>query len=68
MWSISGVHFAQCNAVVGAALKVNMAGSPTGTVNIAYTWGAGALEDSTAESVIEEVKANLSSILASFAL
>ena len=64
-WTISSVYFAQCDSAAGSALKINMAGSPTGTVNIAYTWGPGAIEDSLVNKVIEEVGASLSSILAS---
>ena len=66
-WAISNLYFAQCDAVSGSALKVNVVGSPTGTVNVAFTWGPGALEDTLVETVIGELKASLASILATSA-
>ncbi|EKM56106.1 uncharacterized protein PHACADRAFT_145210 [Phanerochaete carnosa HHB-10118-sp] len=59
VWSLSRIYFAQCDAVVGAAMKMNVAGSPTGTVNVAFTWGQGALNDEFAEAVIRDTKAAL---------
>ena len=67
MWRISNVYFAQCDAVAGSALKHNVVGSPTGTVNLTFTWGPASLENEFVEEVIKEVKACLSSILTSSA-
>ncbi|KAJ6620566.1 hypothetical protein B0H10DRAFT_2215842 [Mycena sp. CBHHK59/15] len=38
-WRIENTVFAQCDVVLGAALKLNVVGDPTGAVNIALTWG-----------------------------
>ena len=63
-WSVGALHFAQCNATVGAALKVGVAGSPDGAVSVVYTWGEGALDDVLAEAMVGEVRAAITSILA----
>lgn len=65
VWSVSNVYFAQCDAVVGAAMKMNVAGSPTGTVNITFTWGHGALEDEFAEALIRDTQAALKWVIES---
>ncbi|KIP07491.1 hypothetical protein PHLGIDRAFT_511908 [Phlebiopsis gigantea 11061_1 CR5-6] len=63
-WDVSAVHFAQCNATAGAALKVNVAGSPNGAVSVVFTWGEGALDHVVAEAVVREVRDAVASILA----
>ncbi|KAJ7722968.1 alcohol acetyltransferase [Mycena metata] len=52
-WRIERMVFAQSDLVVGAALKINVIGDPTGAVNIALTWG----EDAIDEAVVEDFAA-----------
>ena len=51
-WSIGKMAFAQCDSVVGAALKINVVGNPMGGIAITVTWGEGSIEDSMAESFV----------------
>lgn len=49
-WWIGDTYFAQDDRYLGAALKLNTAGSPTGSVNICITWGEGVVGDGFAEA------------------
>ncbi|KAJ7738888.1 hypothetical protein B0H14DRAFT_3515930 [Mycena olivaceomarginata] len=40
-WRVERMVFAQSDLVVGAALKINVTGDPTGAVTVALTWGEG---------------------------
>jgi hypothetical protein len=62
-WSIGNMYFAQCDSVSGPAIKFNVVGSPTGSVNITFTWGPGAIDDDFAEAFVRDIKAALSSVL-----
>lgn len=54
-WKVDDVYFTQCDALLGAAIKMNVVGSPSGSVSIGYTWGRGAINDEVMESFIEEM-------------
>lgn len=45
--------FAQADATVGEALKLNVVGSPDGGLGIAVTWGASAVDADMAEAFVE---------------
>ncbi|EKM56129.1 uncharacterized protein PHACADRAFT_257207 [Phanerochaete carnosa HHB-10118-sp] len=62
-WTISNVFFAQCDVVRGAAVKVNVVGSPEGTTNVAFTWGKASLDEDLANTLIREVKTTLDAML-----
>jgi hypothetical protein len=51
-WSIGKMAFAQCNSVVGPALKINVIGSPAGGLAITVTWGENSVEERVAESFV----------------
>ena len=58
-WGIEKAYFAQDDGVTGAALKINVAGSPDGGVNACVTFGASAVDQSLAESFVKELKASI---------
>lgn len=51
-WSIGQMAFAQCDSVVGSALKINVIGNTVGGLTITVTWGAGSVEELVAESFV----------------
>ena len=52
-WRIREMTFAQADATVGEALKLNVVGSPDGGLGIAVTWGASAVDADMAEAFVE---------------
>lgn len=48
-WRLEDVRFAQCDAVVGPAIKLNVAGAPTGGVSMTITFGEGAVSTSVVD-------------------
>ncbi|KAF8889283.1 alcohol acetyltransferase [Infundibulicybe gibba] len=62
-WSIIRVIFAQCDVVVGAALKVNMAGDPLGGLTVAVTWGDDAVERSLVESFVVQLQDRFTAVI-----
>lgn len=65
VWRLGSVYFAQCDVVRGAAIKMNVLGSPAGTTNITFTWGKDSIEADFAERLISEVKTVLSAMFES---
>ena len=63
-WTLKHAYFAQCDVVRGAAIKMNVMGSPSGTTNITFTWGQHSIDEDLAEGLIKEVQDLLSAILA----
>lgn len=57
-WKVSQVVFAQCDAVGGAAIKINVAGDPEGGTSLGITWGEGAVENEFVASFIYEFRKN----------
>ncbi|OJT02978.1 hypothetical protein TRAPUB_6457 [Trametes pubescens] len=51
-WKIRETVFAQANGALGAALKVNVTGTPEGGVGVSVTWGAGAVDGELAEEFV----------------
>ncbi|KAJ7117659.1 alcohol acetyltransferase [Mycena epipterygia] len=49
-WRIRQMTFAQCNVVVGPALKLNAIADPTGALSVTLTWGDDAIEEALVES------------------
>lgn len=66
-WTVGNVYFAQCDAVKGAAVKNNIAGSPDGAVTVVHSWGKGAVDDELAETLVRDVKAAFARVLESSA-
>lgn len=62
-WSLEGVYFAQCDVMRGAAIKVNIVGSPDGATNVAFSWGKASLDEDLANMFIMEMKATLDAML-----
>jgi hypothetical protein len=60
-WTIGSVYFAQCDVVRGAAIKVNVMGSPNGTTSVAFTWGNASIDAELVEKFIDDTKALFSS-------
>ena len=56
------MYFSQDDRYVGAALKLNVIGSPNGNVNIAMTWGEGAVADEFAESFLQKLEVSLAEL------
>lgn len=51
-WLTGRMVFAQCDVVVGAALKLNVVGDAFGGITMSVIWGAGSVSDVFAESFI----------------
>lgn len=61
-WKIETAYFAQDDGVNGAALKINVAGSPNGGVNVCITWGDGEVDDVLAETFVKELQLSISKL------
>ncbi|KAJ7792931.1 hypothetical protein B0H14DRAFT_2928703 [Mycena olivaceomarginata] len=55
--------FAQSDLVVGAALKINVTGDPTGAVTVALTWGEAAIDGEVVESFTTQFQEGLRALL-----
>ncbi|KAI0764615.1 alcohol acetyltransferase [Trametes elegans] len=64
-WEIKETLFAQADGTLGGALKVNVAGSPSGGMGIALTWGKEAMDGAFAESLVEAFTRGLDGLLLS---
>ncbi|KIP03379.1 hypothetical protein PHLGIDRAFT_130184 [Phlebiopsis gigantea 11061_1 CR5-6] len=64
LWRLENVYLGQCDVVRGAAIKVNVVGSPEGTTNITFTYGQDSIDADLAEEFIREVKGVLYTLLA----
>ncbi|KAF5355358.1 hypothetical protein D9758_006113 [Tetrapyrgos nigripes] len=62
-WEIQDIVFAQCDAVVGAAIKVNVASAPSGNMAICVTWGDSAVDHGLVDAFIAEMRLQISEIL-----
>lgn len=51
-WKIRETVFAQANGGLGAALKVNVTGTPEGGLGLTITWGVGAVDGELAEDFV----------------
>ncbi|EIW55329.1 uncharacterized protein TRAVEDRAFT_23041 [Trametes versicolor FP-101664 SS1] len=51
-WKIRETVFAQANGALGAALKVNVTGTPEGGLGLTITWGVGAVDGELAEEFV----------------
>ncbi|KAH9913464.1 uncharacterized protein BXZ73DRAFT_92957 [Epithele typhae] len=49
-WRIREVLFVQADVTLGAAVKLNVAGTPDGGLGLSVTWGEGAIEDEFGEA------------------
>ncbi|KAF7332879.1 hypothetical protein MVEN_02393200 [Mycena venus] len=52
-WRIENIFFGQADVVAGAGLSINVVGDPSGTLNIAFTWGETSLESEFVERFIK---------------
>ncbi|KAJ6581872.1 alcohol acetyltransferase [Mycena capillaripes] len=62
-WRIGRMVFAQSDLVVGAALKVNVIGDPTGAVSVALTWGEAAIDGTLVESFAAQLQEGFRALL-----
>ncbi|KAG6869214.1 hypothetical protein C0993_009077 [Termitomyces sp. T159_Od127] len=62
-WSTGRMVFAQCDVVVGAALKLNVVGDAIGGLTMSIIWGAGSVSDVFAEGFIDKFRNGLEKIL-----
>ncbi|KAJ6495268.1 alcohol acetyltransferase [Mycena sanguinolenta] len=62
-WRIERMVFAQSDLVIGAALKINVIGDPTGAVNVALTWGEEAIEEEIVDSFAIQFQEGLRALL-----
>lgn len=58
-WTISDAFFGQDDGVVGAALKMNTVGAPSGAVNTSVTWGEGTVDDRFAEAFVRNLATSI---------
>jgi hypothetical protein len=52
-WRIEDIFFGQADVVAGAGLSINVVGDPSGTLNVAFTWGETSLESEFVERFIK---------------
>ncbi|KAJ6551950.1 alcohol acetyltransferase, partial [Mycena capillaripes] len=52
-WRIEDIFFGQADVVAGAGLSINVVGDPSGTLNIAFTWGETSAESEFVERFIK---------------
>ncbi|KAG5647513.1 hypothetical protein DXG03_009450 [Asterophora parasitica] len=64
-WSIGRTVFTQCDATLGSALKLNVAGDPRGGVTISVSWGEGAISNSLAENFTSGFRDGIEGLLKS---
>ncbi|KAF8074926.1 alcohol acetyltransferase [Lyophyllum atratum] len=62
-WLTGGMVFAQCNAALGAAVKMNMVGDALGGITIAVTWGVDAIPDGFGEEFVARFRDSFERIL-----
>jgi hypothetical protein len=62
-WSTGRMAFAQCDSVLGSALKLNCVGDSVGGVTIAVTWGETCIPDSLGESFVSQFKQSLQKLI-----
>lgn len=62
-WRVERMVFAQSDLVVGAALKINVTGDPTGAVTVALTWGEAAIDGEVVESFAAQFQEGLRALL-----
>ena len=62
-WSIGKTAFAQCDSVVGSALKMNVTGNPLGGIAITVTWGVGSVDEPVAESFVAGLQRDFMELL-----
>ncbi len=58
-WSIGSMYFGQCDATCGTMMKMNIVGSPSGSLGVSFTWGQGAIEDDIAEVFVHLMQVGL---------
>lgn len=63
-WRLQSVYFAQSDVMYGAAIKVNVVGSPEGVTSLTFTWGKASVDGDLVATFIKEVKATLDAMLA----
>ncbi|EIW55326.1 uncharacterized protein TRAVEDRAFT_23040 [Trametes versicolor FP-101664 SS1] len=55
-WGIQEMVFAQADATLGAALKINVTGTPAGGLGISLTWGKESLDAEFADARVREAQ------------
>ncbi|KAJ7182948.1 alcohol acetyltransferase [Mycena crocata] len=63
-WSVGGTVFAQCDVVTGSSFSINVAGDPTGAMNIAFCWGEKSIEAGFVEQFIRLFQEEFRGIIA----
>ncbi|KAF9461246.1 alcohol acetyltransferase [Collybia nuda] len=62
-WSTMRMAFAQCDSIVGSALKLNCVGDSLGGITIAVTWGENCIPDSLGESFVFQFEEGLQKLM-----
>ncbi|GLB41856.1 hypothetical protein LshimejAT787_1004560 [Lyophyllum shimeji] len=62
-WTIGRTGFAQCDAPLGSAIKINVVGDPLGGMTIAVTWGVGSIENSFGESFVSSFRDGFAKVI-----
>ncbi|KAI0083978.1 alcohol acetyltransferase [Irpex rosettiformis] len=64
LWQFDNVGFGQNDNVISSAIKLNMAGSPSGAISAVYNWGQNNIDTGLVEAVIADIHNSISTILA----
>ncbi|KAI0072801.1 hypothetical protein K474DRAFT_1711256 [Panus rudis PR-1116 ss-1] len=62
-WHIDSMFFSQCDAVVGAAMKLSVSTAENGAVGLGFSWGPNALDDDFAERFVERFNAIMKAMI-----
>lgn len=62
-WSIGDAFFCAGNPTTGAAVTITAVGSPSGTINVVYSWGDDALEGGMGDAFVSGMKKGVHSLL-----
>ena len=64
-WKVGEMYFAQCDATVGSAIKLNVVGGGDGSITATFTRGEDSLDKEVADEFIRTVKDWTQSIIES---
>ncbi|KAI0688962.1 alcohol acetyltransferase [Earliella scabrosa] len=64
-WRIREMVFAQADATVGPAFKLNTVGAPDGGLGVSITWGKGSVDQELAEEYVREFEKGLRALISS---
>lgn len=65
LWQVDDIGFGQNDVAIGPPFKLNMAGSPSGSVSAIYNWCPHSVDSQLMEAFVDDIHKSISTILAS---